>query len=104
DGHDKSPGDGPGLAKFVMTCPQRDAVARTTMALKRSTVCCGQVLAVTVTVLFWMLGLPLESNFAVTKPSPPTGTGDLLQSDTVQPQDPWAFWMISGASPVFVNL
>src|SRR5690606_17415186 len=56
-----------------------------TMALKLSATCFGQVLAVTVTVLFCMLGCPLLSNSAFTKPSPPTGIGSFDQSGTVQP-------------------
>src|SRR5688572_31197646 len=55
-----------------------------TMALNLSTVCFGQVLAVTVTVLFWMLGFPLLSNLAFTYPVPPTGIGSFVQSGTVQ--------------------
>jgi hypothetical protein len=73
-----------------------------TIALKRNTVCFGQVLAVTVMVLFCIPGLPLLSNLAFTNPVPPAGIGSFVQSGTVQPHEGCAFCMTSGASPVFL--
>src|SRR5688572_18566631 len=75
---------------YFLTGPCVASALGITIALKRNTVCLGHVLAVTVTVLFWALVLPLVSNLAFTKPVPPTGIGSLLQSGTVQPHEPCA--------------
>src|SRR6185436_3725533 len=71
---------------FYFVGPFASAFA-VTIALKRSIVVFGHVLAVTVIVLLLMPGFPLESNSAVTFPVPPTGIGSCDHFGTVHPHE-----------------
>ena len=67
-------------------------------------VCSGTVLALIVTVLVCLFFFPLELNFTSISPSSPGAMGSLGHFGTVQPQDPLQRSMMSGLSPVLVNV
>ena len=69
-----------------------------------STLVLGTALVVKVTVLDCWFGLPSLLKLTRMLPSSPGAMGALGYSGIVQPQLPWAAEMMSGASPVFVNL
>lgn len=92
-----------GYVKDYLPAPSSTG-AGVTLAEIVMRVCSGTVFALIVTVLVCLFFFPLELNLTSISPTSPGAIGSLGHWGTVQPQDPLQRSMMSGLSPVLVNL